>query len=96
MEVYLYQLFALLRADKYNIALLSGKVLISSTTYAHVGKLLHTLIFHVSCTFLRDCWRSCWMLLLLSLTQSLRDVSVSELNLHVNPYTPNTDMYIHI
>ena len=26
VEVYLYQLFALLRADKYNIALLSGKV----------------------------------------------------------------------
>ena len=36
------------------------------------------------------------MLLLLYLTQSLRDVSVSEgwLNLHVNPCTPNTDMYI--
>ena len=26
MEVYLYQLYALLRADKYNVVLLSGKV----------------------------------------------------------------------
>ena len=50
MEVYLYQLFALLRADKYNVALLSGKVLISSTTNAHVGKLLHTFscVMHIS------------------------------------------------
>ena len=51
MEVYLYQLYALLKADEYNVALLSGEVYIYM--YVHVP----ALYVHV-CSVGGE-WRTC-------------------------------------
>ena len=48
MEVYLYQLFALLRADKYNIALLSGKVKISDNRFTSCVAYTYMYMYFIS------------------------------------------------